>query len=281
MVNRPQRTQEQQEYRDNLAHDLKKIRQSWNSWKELAKALLDEKKVEIKYVESLWSGRKVWWEIAKRMIRWGNWEYVAENLGKFKWLNKEKTRKEIMEILSKEKRVDKLILKYKKVIKDAGEHFNVDKSIVAGVIYWEQVLNYNLQDKLTDWVGRFGLNTSIGIGQVRVKTAELVEKKWYIPKTNPEEVWLKIFGKWILGNTTIARVKRLENDEYNIYYAAAYLRYMQDIWEKQYPSISRSPGILATLYNIGKEKAHPNPKPNDFGRYVQRKYEHIKELLGE
>lgn len=281
MVNRPQRTQEQQEYRDNLAHDLKKIRQSWNSWKELAKALLDEKKVEIKYVESLWSGRKVWWEIAKRMIRWGNWEYVAENLGKFKWLNKEKTRKEIMEILSKEKRVDKLILKYKKVIKDAGEHFNVDKSIVAGVIYWEQVLNYNLQDKLTDWVGRFGLNTSIGIGQVRVKTAELVEKKWYIPKTNPEEVWLKIFGKWILGNTTIARVKRLENDEYNIYYAAAYLRYMQDIWEKQYPSISRSPGILATLYNIGKEKTHPNPKPNDFGRYVQRKYEHIKELLGE
>jgi len=52
MAKRPQRTKEQQEYRDNLAHDLKNLRKNGDTWRDLAKTLLEEKKESMSYRES-------------------------------------------------------------------------------------------------------------------------------------------------------------------------------------------------------------------------------------
>ena len=52
MTKRTRRTKEQQEYRDNLAHDLKNLRQYGEIWKELARILLEEKKKTTEYKDS-------------------------------------------------------------------------------------------------------------------------------------------------------------------------------------------------------------------------------------
>ena len=35
-------------------------------------------------------------------------------------------------------------------------------------------------DEFTDWLGFYGINTSVGIGQVRIKTAKMLDKKGYV-----------------------------------------------------------------------------------------------------
>lgn len=117
MPKRPQRTSEQQEYRDNLAKSLKEKRKQWISWIELAKALTDEKKT-LRYLDTLGEGRKAeveiaekiiedWYSeclikyldkfkrsdhqlIAEKMIEKRQWWLVVKYLEKFDWLNYEK-----------------------------------------------------------------------------------------------------------------------------------------------------------------------------------------------
>lgn len=52
MVKRPNRTPEQEENRKELENHLRKLRQYWNAWKELAKIMLEERKTYDWYQES-------------------------------------------------------------------------------------------------------------------------------------------------------------------------------------------------------------------------------------
>ena len=125
----------------------------------------------------------------------------------------------------------------------------VDPKVVAGVIYAEQSLNVSIIDTLTDWTGFYGVNTSVGLGQVRMSTAEFLEEQGYMPKTNASDAGRDIpYIGYVHGTTTMDREKRLENDRVNIMYVAAYIRYFQDIWKDQFPSIANRPDILGTLY---------------------------------
>ena len=110
---RLQRTKKQQEYRDNLAHDLENLRKHWDSWRELAEVLLSKKKYTLDYLDSFWNGRKLGKKMSKKWIEWfwrtveklsKNGEYIwdhawtlASNLEKFEWLD----HKEIAEKLIK------------------------------------------------------------------------------------------------------------------------------------------------------------------------------------
>lgn len=93
MVKKIRRTKEQQEYRDNLAHDLKKLRNYGDAWKDLAQTLLDNKKATKRYLESLGEGRRLNKKDSKRisnkLVEEDNIEILVENLDKFEWLNKE------------------------------------------------------------------------------------------------------------------------------------------------------------------------------------------------
>ncbi|MBB6217232.1 hypothetical protein HNQ80_003351 [Anaerosolibacter carboniphilus] len=65
-------------------------------------------------------------------------------------------------------------------------------------------------------------------------------------------------------------------------YVAAYIKYFQDTWQDELPSIANRPDILGTLYNIGHEitKPNSNPKPNSFGEHVKNNYDTMGDLLG-
>lgn len=182
-----------------------------------------------------------------------------------KWLEKS------LENLSNEE-ADKLIKSYKPTIEKVAKSFGVDKYIIAGVIYKERVSTDYL-DNFDAFAGIIGTNTSIGIGQVKVSTAQKLENRWYITRITKKEIQEA-------GSEQKARVARLVNNSWNINYVAAYLKNLQDIRKGKFPSINKRPDILATLYNIGKEEAHSNPQPNDYGRAVQASYSHMKRLMG-
>ena len=74
----------QQEYRNNLAKNLKDIRQFWDMWKDLANILLDKEKWKMGYVSSLWENRESSKEPTKESI-----ENIATNSKNFEWPNQQ------------------------------------------------------------------------------------------------------------------------------------------------------------------------------------------------
>ena len=93
-----------QEYRDNLAYNLRNLRSRWDVWKELAETLLMHEmllnvwpKWDSKFLESLWKNRKVWKDVAKKLIENWNWQTVIKYIDKFKWLDKD-IAKQLIEI---------------------------------------------------------------------------------------------------------------------------------------------------------------------------------------
>lgn len=179
---------------------------------------------------------------------------------------------------------DKIIVANKEYIFAAAEKFEIDPVILASIIYAEQCLNVNWVDDLLDgFLGFYGIDTSVGIAQVKISTAKFLEEKGYMPSITAEDGGWSIPGiGFIHGTENMAREKALENPSINIMYAAAYIRYFQDLWAEAFPDISTSTDILAALYNLGHEQTSPNenPTPNPFGVFAREQYSFLKELLG-
>ncbi len=180
-------------------------------------------------------------------------------------------------------------------IKNAGSYYGVNPAIIAACIYTEQITNVNVLDSLTD-VPAYFADTSIGIGQVKVSTAKMLEDNGYIQKTEyshsfsavgghiPYEVrvWYAPAYGYVAGSREKAIAYRLTVESENVNYVAAYLRYFQDRWKDVYPEIDGKTDILATLYNLG-ENANPpnsNPQPIKFGVDAKKEYYYMRQLLG-
>lgn len=183
-----------------------------------------------------------------------------------------------------EKGAEKKIKDNSEYILKAAVTYGVDPKTVAGVIYAEQSLNVDIVDMTTDWVSFYGvIDMSVGIGQVRMSTAELLEELGYVDETKAEEGgWDIPFVGFVHGTTTMAREKRLEDNEKNILYVAAYIKLIEDTWKKVFSQISTRPDIIGTLYNQGHDftSPHSNPGSNDFGKYVLKNYNKMGGLLG-
>lgn len=137
-------------------------------------------------------------------------------------------------------------------------------------------------DKVDGILAFYGVaDTSIGLGQVKLSTAKMLENKGYVSKTTRKNGGWKVGNKIIYGTEKMARTKRLEKNSENVKYVAAYLKYWINVWKPTYPNIYKDPAILGTLYNLGDRAKKPNksPKPNDFGKFVKKKYSYVGGLL--
>ena len=171
---------------------------------------------------------------------------------------------------------DKIIKDNAQYIKDAAAEFGVNPAILAACIYAEQRLNVDWKDDLTDRPLYF-FDTSVGISQVRISTAKMLEDAGYMPKTES----YKIYANRIVVSREEAIADKLMDNKTNVRYAAAYLAYWQDKWKDVYPEINKRTEILATLYNQGEvNPPHANPKPSPFGEYAKSVYNHLRGLLG-
>lgn len=166
---------------------------------------------------------------------------------------------------------------------NAAKAYEVDPCIVAACIFTEQDLNYNWVDVVTDdFAGFYGVNTSVGLGQVRIKTAKFIEEQGYIEKAQKtDNGWYIPFIGFVHGTENMAREQRLENNEWNTMYVSAYLRYFIDTWENDFPEINIRTDILASLYNIGHESTspHSDPEANEFGVHADKYYFMMYSLL--
>ena len=172
------------------------------------------------------------------------------------------------------KRSDFVIKENKNSIINASEEFGVNPGILGAIIYTEQINNVNLLDYYFDDVGgMLGLDTSVGLAQVKISTAKMLEEEGYMPKITVAENERK--------TENAKRIEALNDPETNIRYAAAYLKYFQDRWKEVYPEIDGRTAILASLYNLGEENTSPNssPKPNPFGEDAKSHYYYVRELL--
>lgn len=118
------------------------------------------------------------------------------------------------------------------------------------------------------------VDTSVGIAQVKMTTAESVEEAGLMERIDAE-----VYGFVVISHHKL-RYARLCDNKTNIRYAAAYLKQLTDAWQPSYKNIAKSPSILGTLYNIGIGNPHSDPEPNDFGNDVAKVYDKMKELLG-
>ncbi len=172
-------------------------------------------------------------------------------------------------------------------IKNAGAYYGVNPAILAGCIYTELTWNYNWVDELTD-LPLYFLDTSIGIAQVKVSTAIMLEDSGYIAKTEfsyiVENLWYAPGVGYVeANNRNQAVATRLTSPSESINYAAAYLSYIQDLWRDAYPQIDGKSDILGTLYNIGEYGSrgiNSNPESRPFGDNVKNEYNYMRELLG-
>jgi len=135
-------------------------------------------------------------------------------------------------------------------------------------------LHYNVDWKdytLDIYAGFIGIDTSNGTGQVKISTAKFLEDKGYMDRTKGT----------VFSSRNEKILIKLWDDEINVNYTTAYLKYFQDTWQAAYPNISNDPAILGSLYNLGHSKTpHANPQSNWFGDYVQQHYNAMSYLLG-
>ena len=89
MAKKPNRTQE--------ADNLRNLRQYGDTWRDLAKNLLEKEKLTSRYIDATWEWRKLWKELAEKLIEKWEWYYVAENLDKFEWLDHKEIANKLIE----------------------------------------------------------------------------------------------------------------------------------------------------------------------------------------
>ena len=176
-----------------------------------------------------------------------------------------------------------VITKNRNYIKMHSKEFKVNPGILAAIIFAEQRLNYSFKDDLIDPLVSDYFDVSLGVAQVRISTAILLENLGYMPMTNVYAGYL--YGRYYpypLYRKALVAYK-LKINSINIRYAAAYCGLIQDLWRKKYPNISGDTAVLATLYNIGefgKNGINSNPKSNDFGKFAKSYYKKMRKLLG-
>lgn len=160
-------------------------------------------------------------------------------------------------------------------ITEASHLFDIKAEYLMAIVYIERTLNVNWQDYALDIVlAKSGYSSSIGFCQVKLKTAYFIKKALFDTTSifYPGAKYNKIIP---VSKTPEEIITKLSIDSLNIYYAAAYLRIVQNFWKLAGHNIDEKPGILGTLYSIGLydqnghvRKPNSNPKLNNFGKKV-------------
>lgn len=202
----------------------------------------------------------------------------------------------------------RMVLGHRNEIIAAARNNGVDPGVVAAILFVtqrEQITPFRQRAEaiavgawLEDPTSNFNLavpfNVSIGLTQIKPVTAqtallladrggysvdcaskecrEVPRLGWHLPD-NSSVLDVPLVGT--VGKQAV--VNSLADDRDNIRFCALILGVYQVQWQNANPpvDISRSPGILATLFQIGFERSHPHPGPrsNEFGVRVQNAFE--------
>jgi hypothetical protein len=176
-------------------------------------------------------------------------------------------------IFTEEKEKTLEILKnHSPIIISTSETFNISSRLLASVIYADRRMNYNLLDNALDKsIAMKGRDNSIGIAQVKVSTANWIERQIHNPNSAYYlgEEFERLIPNFSSREETI---NNLSDSVLNLTYASAYISMIIKRWKNSGFDISDKIEIVATLYNLGSMKRngaerlpHNNPSPNEYG----------------
>ena len=214
------------------------------------------------------------WRRYQKDVRGENFNLTEERLDEVfglprgSWSMKDPEEGEASEYKEKADEAWSYLQKYTNEIHAAARKQGIEPEMLIGILMDEYIRMY--PRALGDLLGYIGLkNTSMGIGQVKGETAKKIsEKGLYVPDGYSPDM-------------SMGELQRLiaDDDEIGINYAAAYIRYVKDLWgEDVWAAVPKEEknAILLTLYSHpgGEKPRHPGseewqtrgrPKPSERG----------------
>lgn len=190
------RTYQQQEFRDDLAENLKVSRKFWSVWRKVATILLKKWKWNPTYFYSSWT-RKAWKDVAESLVKSKEWTRVlACNIRHFKWLDK-KIAKKLIDCWYEFE-----------VAKDLYRFEWLDLTIAENLIntrQWWYVIKYMYKFKWLDkeiakkFIDSDSREFVIFLNNINIfewldeEVAKKMTEKWYweYVANHPENFWLK------------------------------------------------------------------------------------------
>ncbi|MGB2869112.1 MAG: hypothetical protein WBD36_11720 [Bacteroidota bacterium] len=183
-------------------------------------------------------------------------------------------------------KAEDLIREKQEEIRVAATRFHFSPRLLAGIVYAEQSLNVRSGEQVVDYVlARSGYNSSVGLAQVKVKTAGWVEEQ-LVNRESPFYLGDSLEQLIPAATSESERIERLNEPWWNIHYAAAYTAMIEKLWgeflRKEMLASNRT-GIIATLYSVGicrpdgsVRKPHSDPRPNQFGKAAQEFFDSFR-----
>lgn len=160
--------------------------------------------------------------------------------------------------------VKEKVVSVKQIIYDAATNFNLDP-LQIGAILVDEIARLAPFEEIADaiHVKDIGVNTSVGIAQIKIDVANnLIKKKLYNP--NPSD--LKLPLKRINRDTRAYLYNYLIQPQHNIFFEAAVLTDLINNW-KDFIDLKSHFNILATLYSLSR-LPHIDPHPTDRGNQI-------------
>ncbi len=165
--------------------------------------------------------------------------------------------------------VKEKLLQQQATIFTAAKTFEIDPYLL-GAILIDEIARLKPFEEITDALGPYilGTDTTIGIAQVRISTANnLIKKNAYNP--DPEDAELPFKKLTHLGY--IRLFNYLIQPKHNISFAAAFIRSLINEWNKKI-DLAKRPEIIATLYHRGYVTPHSDPAPDERGSQIAEEF---------
>ena len=163
------------------------------------------------------------------------------------------------------------IKKYKSLIIDAASKQNIDPKVLTAILI-DEYLRMGPNDWF-DWAAKLGLNTSVGVAQIKVETARNIIKMGYY-NPNPDDQ--KLNPDAIKTATKNHLYQYLKNPNHNIHFSAAIIRANKEYWN------TTKHDELASLYSYWTPKSKKKVVITKRGTQIATEFYAIsEELLSE
>jgi hypothetical protein len=148
---------------------------------------------------------------------------------------------------------------------DAARQFSIDPYLLGAILIDEMARLLPFEPMIDALQGGMaGKNTSVGIAQVKLATANsLIREGLYNP--NPDDKALPF--KRLNDGARIYLYQYVIQPRHNVFFSAAFIRSLIDEW-KNSVDLNNRPEIIATLYHQGHVKPHPTPAPDERGSQI-------------
>jgi len=155
-------------------------------------------------------------------------------------------------------------------IKKAAQEFKIDQHIL-GAILIDEIARLFPFEPIVEKIGAdiVGVNTSVGVAQIKIETAnDLIKKELYNPHPSDKKIPFS-------GNLTNENRRHLYQyvvqSKHSIRFAAAFIRYIIDFWSS-YIDLAHRPEIIGTLYHKGYGNPHAHPESNKRGDQIAEEF---------